>query len=268
MNKLLIGLFTLLVVFGCKNEEAPDPDIQIAEYVAAEGLDVTTTASGLRYEFQEEGEGSRTISNSIVELTFTGKLVDGTVFTQSTSPINAYVSTQIAGLSEGLRLMRDGSKATFIIPPSIGFGNIAAGEVPANSVVIYEIEIHGIDNQVQETIDQYISDNNLNALETPEGLFYVLNEPGGSSKPNINSSIEINYVGRFTNGEIFDQNGDFPAVFPLRNLIPGWQIGIPFMGREGSGLFIIPPQLGYGFEGRTGIPGNAVLIFDIELIDF
>lgn len=117
-------------------------------------------------------------------------------------------------------------------------------------------------------IANYIADNNLTVLETPEGLFYVLEEEGGSEKPDISSSIEINYTGRFTNGEIFDQSGATTANFPLSNLISGWQIGIPLMGRGGSGTFIIPPHLGYGEAGRSGIPGNAVLIFDIELIDF
>lgn len=268
MNKLIIGLFSFLLILGCKKDDTPNSDMQIADYVVAEGLNVTTSASGLRYEFQEEGMGEFPISNSILEISFTGKLIDGTVFAEGSTPINVYITNQIAGLQEGFRLMQVGSKATFIIPPEIGFGAVARGSIPANSVIIYEIELLEIDNRIQTTIDQYISDNNLTASETPEGLFYVLNEPGGAAKPNIESSIEINYVGKFIDGEIFDQSGDNPANFPLSNLIRGWQIGIPLMGRGGDGVFIIPPQLGYGEDGRATIPGNSVLIFDIELLDF
>ncbi len=264
----MIGLFSLLLVLGCKKDDTPDPETQIADYIAAEGLNVTTSSSGLRYEFQTEGSGDLPISNSIMEVSFTGKLVDGTIFSQSNTPIEVYITTQIAGLEEGFRLMKPGSKATFIIPPDLGFGNAAVGDIPANSVIIYEIEAHEVDNRIQDVMDQFISVNNLAASETREGLFYVLNEPGGTEKPNIQSSIEINYVGKFINGDIFDQNGDNPASFPLSNLIRGWQIGIPLMGREGDGVFIIPPQLAYGQDGRTGIPGNSVLIFDIELLDF
>ncbi len=266
MNKLMIGLLTLVMLFGCKDDEAPDPDLQIADYVASEGLNVTTTASGLRYEFQEEGTGDLPVSNSILSITFTGKLTDGTVFSTVTTPFEAYITNQIAGLQEGFRLMRSGSQATFIIPPDLAFGDAAAGDIPPNSVIIYEIALIEIDNRVQDEIDQYIEDNNLTVTETAEGLFYLLNEQGDTGKPNIDSSIEINYVGKFTDGEVFDENG--PITFELSGLIRGWQLGIPLMGRGGDGVFIIPPQLGYGQAGRGDIPGDAVLIFDIELLDF
>ncbi len=269
MNKLMIGLLTLLMVFGCKKEEPTvDPEIQIAEYIAEKGLNLTTTASGLRYEFQEEGEGDLPISNAILSLTFTEKLADGTINSQRNSPTEAYITTQTPGLEEGLRLMRKGSKGTIIVPPELAYGDRAVGSIPANSYLIYEVEIFDMSNRIQDAIDEYIAANNLTVTENAKGLFYILNEPGGSDKPNIDSTIDINYVGRLTDGDIFDQSGADPATFPLSNLIRGWQIGIPLMGRGGAGTFIIPPQLGYGFEGRPGIPSNAVLIFDIELLDF
>ncbi len=269
MNKLMIGLLTLFVAFGCKKEEPTvDPEIQIAEFIAEEGLNLTTTASGLRYEFQEEGEGDLPISNSILSLTYTEKLADGTFISQRSTPTEAYITSQTPGLEEGLRLMRKGSKGTIIVPPELAYGDRAVGSIPANSYLIYEVEILDMSNRIQDDIDEYIAANNLMATEASKGLFYVLSEPGGSDKPNIDSTIDINYVGRLTDGDIFDQSGTDPASFPLANLIRGWQIGIPLMGRGGVGQFIIPPQLGYGAEGRPGIPGNAVLIFDIELIDF
>jgi len=239
MNKLIICLFSLFLFVGCGDDDGPDPDIQIANFIESEGLTVTTTASGLNFVFQEEGTGDLPISNSIVEVTFTGKLTDGTIFSQSTSPIEAYITNQIEGLEEGLRMMKEGSRATFIIHPDLGFGSAGIGDVPGNSAIVYDIEIIKIDNRIQNTIDQYIEDNNLSASVTEEGLYYI-----------------------------FDQSGASSASFPLSNLIRGWQIGIPLMGVGGVGEFIIPPQLAYGEEGRTGIPGNAVLIFDIELLDF
>ena len=268
MNKLIICLFSLFLFVGCGDDDGPNPEIQIADFIAAEGLEVTTTASGLNFVFQEEGAGDLPIVNSIMELNFTGMLTDGTVFSQSSSPIEAYLTNQIAGLEEGLRMMREGSRATFIIPQSLGFGSESIGEVPGNSAIVYEIEITKIDNRVQNTIDQYILDNNLTASSTEEGLYYVLSDSGEGQGPNINSNIEINYTGRFVDGGVFDQSGASSASFPLSNLIRGWQIGIPLMGVGGVGEFIIPPQLGYGQEGRTGIPGDAVLIFDIELLSF
>ena len=265
---LIICLFSLFLFVGCGNDDGPDPDTQIADFIASEGLAVTTTTSGLNFVFQEEGTGELPIINSIMELTFTGMLTDGTIFSQRNSPIEAYITNQIDGLKEGLLMMREGSRATFIIPPNIGFGSERIGDVPGNSAIVYEIEVTKIDNQIQNTIDKYIDDNNIEAKATEEGLYYVLSEEGEGEGPNLNSDIEINYIGRFVDGGVFDQSGASSANFPLSNLIRGWQIGIPLMGVGGVGEFIIPPQLGYGQEGRTGIPGDAVLIFDIELISF
>lgn len=264
--KYLPFLFLALLLIGCKD----DPSVMetIDDYVQEQGLNVTTTASGLRYEILEAGEGDLPVSNSMMMLTFKGSRTDGTVFAQDSVPFLAYITTQFPGLAEGLRLMRENSKAIFVIPPDLAFGDANAPNIPPNSVVVYEIEVFDIDNSIQDEILQYIADSTLTAVETPEGLFHIIHEPGGVNKPSINSTIELDYVGKLTNGEVFDQNEDEPARFNLSDLIRGWQLGIPLVGEGGEITLIIPPQLGYGFQGRPGIPGNAVLVFDIDLLNF
>ncbi|MFN9955636.1 MAG: FKBP-type peptidyl-prolyl cis-trans isomerase, partial [bacterium] len=70
-------------------------------------------------------------------------------------------------------------------------------------------------------------------------------------------------------GTIFDQTtGNQTATFPLANLIPGWQEGIPLLQKGGKGTFLLPSALGYGPNPVGPIPANSVLIFEIELIDF
>ena len=58
------------------------------------------------------------------------------------------------------------------------------------------------------------------------------------------------------------------ATFLLDDLIEGWKIGIPKYGRGGSGKLLVPSNLGYGPNRIGPIPGNSVLVFDIELFDF
>ncbi|MGB1218088.1 MAG: FKBP-type peptidyl-prolyl cis-trans isomerase, partial [Saprospiraceae bacterium] len=60
-----------------------------------------------------------------------------------------------------------------------------------------------------------------------------------------------------------------PIEFPLTGVIKGWQEAIPLLSKGGKGTFLIPSGLAYGARGAgADIPGNTVLIFDVELLDF
>ena len=119
-------------------------------------------------------------------------------------------------------------------------------------------------------IEAYLVDNNLTAEVTPEGLYYIIEEPGNDEHPVSSSFIKMHYEGYFTNGNVFDTTSDdnIPLDIGLFQVIEGWKIGIPLFGKGGKGKLLIPSTLAYGEDGRIGIPENAVLIFDIELIDF
>jgi len=68
---------------------------------------------------------------------------------------------------------------------------------------------------------------------------------------------------------VFDQTpSDTTVTFPLANLIPAWQIGIPLIGRGGEITLYSPSNLGYGNQSVGSIPARSVLVFEIDLIDF
>ena len=116
-------------------------------------------------------------------------------------------------------------------------------------------------------IEQYVADNNLSGLQrTESGLHYIVSQEGDGNHPTINDTVKVNYKGYLTNKEVFDQRPN--SEFPLSNVIEGWQEGIPKFSRGGSGYLFIPSKLGYGARGSAPIPGNAVLIFEIDLVDF
>ena len=119
------------------------------------------------------------------------------------------------------------------------------------------------------SIEEYLEENNLTAEMTPEGLYYIIEQPGTGRRPTINNEVEVHYHGELLNGDVFDSsiNRGTPATFPLRNVILGWQIGIPLFKEGGKGKLICPPDLAYGSNPPRGIPNNAVLVFDVELID-
>lgn len=105
------------------------------------------------------------------------------------------------------------------------------------------------------------------------GLKYRdLKEGSGKEVPK-GATVTIHYTGWLADGTVFDSSKDSPggqpATFPLGNLIQGWQQGIPGMKVGGIRKLVIPGALGYGPQGSPPkIPGNATLIFEIELLDF
>lgn len=118
-------------------------------------------------------------------------------------------------------------------------------------------------------IQQYLSDNSIEATKDPSGLYYVITEEGTGDHPDINSEVTVKYKGYLTNGTVFDETtGNSSVTFPLSGLIRGWQIGIPKLKQGGKGTFFVPSALGYGSQAVGNIPANSVLIFDIELVSF
>jgi FKBP-type peptidyl-prolyl cis-trans isomerase FkpA len=117
-------------------------------------------------------------------------------------------------------------------------------------------------------IEDYLTKNNLTAESTESGLHYIIEVEGTGGHPNLDSEVTVNYKGYFTDDDVFDQTSGTPISFPLRNVIVGWQEGIPLFKKGGKGKLFLPSRLGYGASPPPGIPSNAVLIFDVELVDF
>ncbi|MEM1321389.1 MAG: FKBP-type peptidyl-prolyl cis-trans isomerase [Bacteroidota bacterium] len=119
-----------------------------------------------------------------------------------------------------------------------------------------------------QTIEQYLADNNINAQKTASGLHYNIEVEGAGIHPNLDQRVEVQYTGYFPDGTIFDQTGPNRTItFPLNGVIQGWQEGIQLLREGGSGKLLIPSELGYGRNPPPGIPSNAVLIFDVTLVD-
>jgi len=131
---------------------------QAAEGNLAEGLafleenakkeGVTTTESGLQYEVITEGTGPKPTESSTVTVHYEGTLIDGTVFDssyESGEPVSFPLNGVIPGWTEGLQLMPVGSTYMLYLPPSLGYGARGTGPIPGNSVLIFKVELLGIE---------------------------------------------------------------------------------------------------------------------------
>lgn len=119
--------------------------------------------------------------------------------------------------------------------------------------------------------DEYLAKNKSadGVQVTNSGLQYKILNPGNGPQAKIDDVVVVNYRGTLTDGTEFDSSykRNMPAEFPLKGVIPGWTEGLQLMKKGGKAVFYVPPELGYGDRPRNNIPSNAVLIFDVELVD-
>ena len=115
-------------------------------------------------------------------------------------------------------------------------------------------------------IQAYVEENNLTAVRSNSGLYYVIEEEGTGTQAEANSNVTVAYKGYFLNGSVFDQSDADGITFGLNQVIAGWTEGITYFKEGGSGILLVPAHLGYGSRDYNGIPGGSVLIFEVSLI--
>jgi len=125
------------------------------EFLAAnkEREGVMTTASGLQYMVLKEGDGAQPSATDRVTVHYHGTLIDGSVFDSSVDrgePATFGLNRVISGWTEGLQLMKVGSKYRFFIPPDLAYGERGPSpKIGPNATLIFEVELLGIEEQGQ-----------------------------------------------------------------------------------------------------------------------
>jgi FKBP-type peptidyl-prolyl cis-trans isomerase FkpA len=112
--------------------------------------------------------------------------------------------------------------------------------------------------------------------QASDGWYYL---PGGAlwrrvegdgtgARPTVDDTVTLHYVGTLVDGTEFDSSvrRGQPATFPLRGLIRAWQLAVPMMTVGDTIEIAVPADMAYGPVGRGPIPGNATLLFTIELL--
>ncbi len=117
------------------------------------------------------------------------------------------------------------------------------------------------------TIDSWLDDRQIVAIEDPSGIRYTIDVQGSGVQPCIENNVTVNYSGRLLGATTPFDASSSPVSFPLNNLILGWQIILPKIKSGSSVTLYIPSGFGYGPGGSPQkIPANANLIFEIQLI--
>ena len=107
------------------------------------------------------------------------------------------------------------------------------------------------------------------AIKTESGLIYFELKAGEGASPKATDKVKVHYHGTLRDGTVFDSSVDRgePITFGLNRVIPAWTEGVQKMKIGGKARLVCPAELAYGDGGSGRIPGGAVLIFEVELIE-
>jgi FKBP-type peptidyl-prolyl cis-trans isomerase FkpA len=106
------------------------------------GAGVVTTPTGLKYKVLAPGRGGgRPADSDVTLVNYEGRLLDGTTFDKSQRPTPMPVTGVVPGFAEALKLMPKSAKYRFWIPAALGYGAEAKGPIPANSTLVFDVEL-------------------------------------------------------------------------------------------------------------------------------
>lgn len=107
--------------------------------------------------------------------------------------------------------------------------------------------------------------------QTPEGLYYADRVVGTGEEVRPDSRVTLHYLGWYPDGTLFEssaaQGGPVEFTVGEGRVIRGWDLGVRGMRAGGRRILVIPPKLAYGSRGIRGqVPGNATLVFEVQLV--
>jgi FKBP-type peptidyl-prolyl cis-trans isomerase len=108
----------------------------------------------------------------------------------------------------------------------------------------------------------FCNNNGIVYTVHPSGILYQIVAPGDTTKPDLCTSITMTYKGKLMTGIQFDAG---TITYPLKDLIVGWQIAVPMIGKGGKIKMVIPSSLGYGPIANGSIPANSPLYFEMSI---
>jgi FKBP-type peptidyl-prolyl cis-trans isomerase FkpA len=162
MRKSFLGLLTLVLFLSVScnkdngstscpftdyNVTVPEGEVAAVEnYLAGKGItNATKDNRGFYYTIQSAGSGMVASPCSSITIFYVGKLTNDTVFDQTGAAPRSFVLGQlIPGWIKGIPLIKPGGRIILYLPPSLGYGNVTNGPIPANSILIFDIQLQGV----------------------------------------------------------------------------------------------------------------------------
>jgi FKBP-type peptidyl-prolyl cis-trans isomerase FkpA len=122
--------------------KAPDSEIAtLQNYITSNSIAATMHCSGVFYSIQSAGTTGSPTACSNISVTYKGMLTNGTIFDQTATPVGFNLGMLVPAWRNVLPLIKGGGRIIMYVPPTLGYGSQANGPIPANSILIFEVDL-------------------------------------------------------------------------------------------------------------------------------
>lgn len=285
------------------NELIENEAKQIKAYLEKNELNIKPENNGIYYITNTEGKGKAVEKGQIAQLNFMLKALDDRIIHTSYRTDNTLdyeygaepetektkFNSHTEGIDFVLSKMKEGGKATFIVPSDLGYGNEWYQRIAPYSPLLYEIEVVAIrdkDEYEQEkaliaeikkkaeadSIQKYLGDNNINIEPTESGLYFIEIEKGIGGRPVSGDKVKVHYTFTLLNGKKLDSTHDrkqtYNFVVDKDEVFEGWHEGIKLMRKGSKAKLLIPSEIGYKDQWiSSDILPYTPLLFEVELVE-
>jgi len=257
-----------------------------------------TTDNGLKFKYlKENAQGVHPKVGDFVEIKLIYANENDSILFKS-DEISPSIKMSVnkpdydASFEEALIMLKTGEHALFKIPANLFFSKTKKVKIPdwvkKGENLTFDIQLIRILDKKQvkkeeqihkeslkkaedESIQQYIQENNIKEESSISGLYYIEIQKGKGKNTVPGNILQVHYTGKFIDGSVFDSSLDRNELFSFQygnsEVIAGWEEGFSRMKEGGKAKFIIPSHLAYGENGYGKIiPPFSTLIFDVELV--
>lgn len=239
---------------------------------------------GIRMEIQELGTGlpAKSTADS-VDVDYVGRFFSNNA-TFDQGNLRLPLKNLIDGWKIAFTTLPAGSKAKIYVPSPLAYGNVARTGIPANSILVFEVEFNeAVTTKAELTklgsdtvaIDNYLSSKTINAIKDTTGIRYVITTPGTGSVATWYDKLtaKFTYKSISNDAQTLITVDQVPSDFFYSRAVDyphGLKVGLQKLAKGGKATFYIPSGLGFGTTGAYSngvkvIPENTNLIVEVEL---
>ncbi len=279
VSLFLLAVLTLFVTASCKQQG------------------FKKTRSGLMYKLFSDKKGEPVKKGQFMKLEVVEKVHDSLLFS-SLNSMPAFIRVDSSrndySPAEIFPLLRKGDSVFIVelgdtlrrkfgqLPPFIRKGDkitlsFKVLEIyPSEELVTADrnVEVEKQHQRERKQVEDYLSENKINAEKTDMGTYVVVQSPGDGPQVDTGKQVSVRYTGKFIpSGKVFESNmtppGNDPFKFVVgrRMVIPVWDDGMKKFKKGGKGVLYIPAYLAYDQQARPGPTPYENLIFEVEIVD-